>query len=192
VTKGVPPRRPKPKRPAKIPRVSMPPGQTVIPEIDAVQEALIGRAVVEWSRLEASLDDLIWTLTGLSFEDGRVLTSRADAKTKISMLHVFAPRYLDDPALTAIEEALVLANSLRDDRNFIMHGSWGTIMPMNEPTALSLRAVSDPGEVTSESFSRDRMVGIIKDMMKARQVFVDTMNAHPTSPYKSDSLDSRD
>lgn len=186
MAKGAPPKRQKPKPPAKLPRVSMPPGQTPIPDIDGVQEALIGRAVTEWSRLEASLDDLIWTLTGLSFEDGRVLTGRTDAKSKISMLHVLAPRYLKAPGLAGVEQALVLANSLRDDRNFIMHGSWGTLMPLSVPIVLSLRLASAPGEVTSETFSRERMIGIINDMQKARRALVDTMNAHPTSPYKSE------
>ena len=145
-------KRPKPARPPKLEKRPMPEGQSVVPEIDAVQETLIGKVVVEWSRLEGALDDLIWTLTGLTFEDGRVLTSRTDAKTKISMLQALAPRHLRDPLLREVEEALVLADTRRDDRNFIMHGSWGTITPMNEATALSLRAASEPGEVTSEFF----------------------------------------
>jgi hypothetical protein len=178
-------KRPKPKRPEKLLREPMPDGQTVTPGIDSVQEGLIGRAIVEWSRLENTLDDLIWTLAGLTFEDGRVLTARTDAKTKIGMLQVLAPRYLTDPSLAKVEEALVLADSLRDDRNFIMHGSWGTIVPMNEATALSLRASSLPGEITSESVSRTRMIGIIQDIGRAKQILLDVLNAHPTSPYKS-------
>jgi hypothetical protein len=173
-------------------KVPMPDGQTVIPGIDAIQEGLIGRVIVEWSRMENTLDDLIWTLAGLTFEDGRVLTSRTDAKTKIAMLMVLAPRHLTDPTLAKVEEALVLADSLRDDRNFIMHGSWGTIQPLNEATALSLRAASLPGEVTSESFTRYRMLEILSRINEAKQTFLNVLNTHPTSPYKSGPLDSRD
>ena len=180
------PKRPKPKRPVKPPTKPIPDGQTLVPGIDALQERLIGCVVTEWSRLEGALEDMIWTLTGLSFEDGRVLTSRTDAKTKIAMLQVLAPRYLADPTLRKVEEALVLADSLRDDRNFIMHGSWGTMVPINESTALSLRAASLPGMVTSESFSRARMVGILRGITEAKQALLDVLNAHPTSPYISE------
>ncbi|QWG21147.1 hypothetical protein KMZ93_13895 [Bradyrhizobium sediminis] len=182
----VPPKRPKPKRPEKMQKVPLPDGQTVVPGIDAIQEGLIGRVVVEWSRLEGMLDDMIWTLTGLSFEDGRVLTARTDAKSKIAMLQVLAPRYLTDPILAKVEEALVLTDSLRDDRNFIMHGSWGTIVPMNEATAVSLRAASAPGEITSESFSKGRMLEIIDRINQAKMTLLEALNAHPTSPYISE------
>jgi hypothetical protein len=192
VANDAPPKRPKPKRPEKMPKLPMPDGQTVVPGIDEVQEKLVGRLIVEWSRLEGMLDDMIWTLTGLSFEDGRVLTGRMDAKTKIAILQVIAPRYLTDPTLTKVEEALVLADSLRDDRNFIMHGSWGTIMPLNHATALSLRAASAPGEVTSESFSRHRMLEIISRIHQAKQTLLNVLNTHPTSPYVSDSQESQD
>src|ERR1017187_6801812 len=56
-------------RPEEIQKVPLPDGQTVVPGIDAIQEGLIGRVVVEWSRLEGMLDDMIWALTGVSFED---------------------------------------------------------------------------------------------------------------------------
>jgi hypothetical protein len=57
-------------------------------------ERLVGRAVIEWSRLEAVLNDLIWCFLNLSFEDGRALTGRADAGTKIALLRLIAPRHL--------------------------------------------------------------------------------------------------
>lgn len=182
----VPPKRPKPKPPEKMQKVPLPDGQTVVPGIDSVQEGLIGRVVVEWSRLEGALDDMIWTLTGLCFEDGRVLTKLTDAKTKIAMLQALAPRYLIDPALAKIEEALILADAVRLDRNFIVHGSWGTIAPMNEATAVSLRAKSAPDEITSESFSRGRMLEILDRIHQVKIAVYDVINTHPTSPYISD------
>lgn len=147
---------------------------------------LIGTVVIEWSKLESALDDLIWTLTGLSFEDGRVLTGRTDTKTKISMLQVLAPRYLDGTELQKVEEALVMADFLRDDRNFIMHGSWGSLQPIDEPIALSLRAKSSPGEITGETFPHSRMIAIIDRIQQTKKTLFDVVNSLGASPYKSD------
>jgi hypothetical protein len=84
-----------------------------------------------------------------------------------------APRYLDDPHLKVAEEALVLSDFLRDDRNFIIHGSWGTMHPLNVAVALSLRAKSDASEVTMESFSYERMQEIIIRIKAAKQSILD-------------------
>jgi hypothetical protein len=181
VADGEPPKRLKPKRPAKVPVVPMPPGCEPKPEITSFHASLIGRVVSEWSKLEHSLDDLIWTLTGLSFEDGRVLTSRNDAKSKISILQVLAPRYLDGADLQKIDEALVMADFLRDDRNFIMHGSWGTIQPIDEPIALSLRAKSLPGEVTGETFPQARMVEIIDRIIQTKETIFSVVRSLESS-----------
>jgi hypothetical protein len=58
-------------------------------------ERLIGRIVVAWSKLEGAMEDLIWQLLGIGIEQGRVITSRLDAVTKIRMI-----RALAEPALT--------------------------------------------------------------------------------------------
>jgi hypothetical protein len=57
-------------------------------------ERLVGRVVIEWSRLESILNDLIWCFLNVSFEDGRALTGRADAGTKIALLRQIAPKHM--------------------------------------------------------------------------------------------------
>ncbi len=52
------------------------------------QERLIGRFVVEWSKLEGALEDLIWHLLKLDMEIGRHITVRMDAISKIKMARV--------------------------------------------------------------------------------------------------------
>ena len=49
-------------------------------------ERFVGRVVTEWAKLEALLNDLIWTMTGLKIEDGRLLTERQDASRLIAMI----------------------------------------------------------------------------------------------------------
>jgi hypothetical protein len=56
------------------------------PEIPAELEAVIGRCIIQWSRTEQSIEELIWHFLGLPIAEGRVITAPLDAKYKISML----------------------------------------------------------------------------------------------------------
>jgi hypothetical protein len=156
--------------------------QTALPSVGLTQEKLIGRLVVEWSRVEGCLHDIIWRLTGLTFEDGRLLTERSDPTRLIAILNVLGPRYLDEPLLHEFMDALKTANELRDDRNFVAHGSWATILPEAMPAAASLRAKSKPGEVVSEDFPHSRMMAIISEMQQVRIVFIRVLGTLP-APY---------
>ena len=53
------------------------------------------------------------------------------------------------------------------------HGVWGTLMPDNIPVALSLKPKSEIGEVMSETFSPERMEGIIGGIRLMLQRLVD-------------------
>ena len=50
--------------------------QVPTPRVGIGQERLIGRAVVTWARLEASLHDLIWTIQGKGLAEGREETEK--------------------------------------------------------------------------------------------------------------------
>jgi hypothetical protein len=47
------------------------PEQLPTPHVGIGQERRIGRAVVIWARLEATLNDLIWTIQGKGLAEGR-------------------------------------------------------------------------------------------------------------------------
>src|SRR5690348_17894668 len=48
--------------------------------------------------------------------------------------------------------------NLQEDRNFIIHGTWGLLMPGAVPVAMSVRVKSPmPDEIVSETFSYERM-----------------------------------
>jgi hypothetical protein len=94
----------KPKRkhippPEKPPTKPFDPSQQVWPEIEPSTECLIGKISVAWAKLEASLHDLIWELTGLSLEDGRAITGKQDAVHLIAMLNVLENRHIPDNLL---------------------------------------------------------------------------------------------
>jgi hypothetical protein len=143
--------------------------QTTRPEVGPVQQKLIGRVIIEWSKLEAVLMDVLWQLTGLTFEDGRLLTERMDPARLIILLRTLASRKMKEPLLQEFINALATADELRDDRNFIVHGSWGTLDPEGVPVALSLRAKSEPGEIVSEGFPHSRMRAIINAIARTKR-----------------------
>jgi hypothetical protein len=137
--------------------------------IGHMEEVLIGRSVWEWTRLENCMLELLWRLTGLSLEDGRLLTERMDPSRTIVLLRSLGPRKLKDDLLQTIIDLLATAEQLRDDRNFIVHGTWHIIDPEGVPVAASLRVKSEPGQVVSESFPRSRMLAIIREIQKTRE-----------------------
>jgi hypothetical protein len=56
----------------------------------------------------------------------------------------------------------------QEDRNFIVHGSWGTLAPDNVPICTSLRPKSPtPGEVIAETFTEERMLNLINGINEA-------------------------
>jgi len=57
----------------------------------------------------------------------------------------------------------------KEDRNFAVHGSWGTLMPENVPVCASIRPKAPPGEVISETFPKERMLAIINGILEAKQ-----------------------
>ena len=186
----MPPDKPKRKKfiPPKPPFVSMRAGQEAVFGVSMAHERLVGRVVVEWSRLENILNDVLWSLLGLNFEDGRALTGRADASTKIALLRLIAPRHLaSEDKLEALLLALDTIDACRDDRNFIVHGSWGKIEPEGIPVAASLRAKSKPDEITGESFTAQRMrhiIGVIVAMRKVLVLLLQEIEASPDTLLK--------
>ena len=150
------------------------------------EEWLIGRATSEWNKLENCLNELIWRFTGLSFEDGRLFTERMDPSRSIALLRVLGPRNLDGNQLQALVDLLAIADQLRDDRNFIVHGTWAIIEPEGQPTASSIRTKSEPGHVVAEHFPHARMQAIISEIIKTRVAIVAIMKAVPW-PYEDNS-----
>jgi hypothetical protein len=154
--------------------------------IGPTEEMYIGKAIAAWNMLENCLKELIWRFTGLSFEDGRLFTERMDPAQAITLLRTLAPRKLDGEQLQKLIDMLAAADQLRDDRNFIAHGTWAILQPEGQPTASSIRAKSDPGQVIAEHFPHVRMRGIITAIDDTRIELVKILRAVPW-PYDDKS-----
>jgi hypothetical protein len=171
------------RRPPKPPVQPLRPGQSGKVGIGLLQEKLIGRVVVERSKLESSLHDLIWRMLGIEIDDGRILTARMDAVRLIGIIRALAPRKLKEPQLQTLLDVLITIDELRDDRNFIAHGTWGALLPENIPVSLSLRAKANPREVTAEDFPHERMHAIAKEIIRTKWVVVGIFNSLPQPSY---------
>jgi hypothetical protein len=143
-----------------------------ISHVGLVTQKLVGEVIIEWSHVDAGLNQVICQVLKLHLEDGRIILSRLDSQTKIAMLRKLALRHLHGAALTDLLKALKLADEVRDDRNFIAHGNWGTLMPEGVGIALSLRGKADPGEVKGETFPHNRLRTILRDILLVRAALV--------------------
>jgi hypothetical protein len=150
-----------------------------IPQVSLIQEKLIGRVVVQWSKIEAGLNELIWRFLRISIEEGRVLTGRMDAQTKIPMVRKLAPNYIDGKLLEDLIKALELAESIRDDRNFIVHGTWCTLTADGVALSVSLRGKAAPGEMKAERFPHERMRTIVRDIFLVKDALIKVTETLP-------------
>lgn len=161
-------------KPPKTPRPQRPPIQPpnpldqAEPTIGLIQEKLIGRAVVEWAKLEACMGGAIHSLLGIEFMYGRIVTSRLDATNLIKMLREVGALKLEESDFHKLGVLCDKIDIRREDRNLIVHGSWGRNKGSNIPMALSLRIKGGPNEVVSETFPDTRMKEIIADIQSLK------------------------
>jgi hypothetical protein len=144
------------------------PEQIPTPRVGIGQERLIGRAVVIWARLEASLHDLIWTIQGKGLAEGREETEKHLVGRLLKEL-----RKIGSGSSTSTEIRLaVLAvaagvKTLSEDRNLIVHGTWGELDGVPTVGSLQLEVI-DRDHVTFESFPPDRLRDFIRDVTSCR------------------------
>jgi hypothetical protein len=162
-------------KPPKIPRPQKPPvrdprpDQVLNPQISITQEKLIGRVVASWSAVEAAMEDFIWFLLKVELPKGRIITTRLDALARINMLRSLGELELSEPTFHRLSQMLDRLDIVREERNFIVHGLWGTSLPENVPIALSLRPKWKSDQVVSETFPRERMQAIHSEIENGRK-----------------------
>ena len=113
----------------------------------------IGEVVIQWARLEFTVEYLIWRVLRLDEEDGRAITSRLDMKPKTEMLVNLAERYFSPKEATAkLKDYVSHIAHLHKLRNRIIHGFWAIV---DEETAIatSPRLKAPSGYVTAQQYS---------------------------------------
>jgi hypothetical protein len=153
-------------KPQKPPITPLTQGQHTIPVVSNDHQLLVGRVVVLWSKLEGAMQDTTWSFLRIGISDGRILTGGMQAESLLRILRALGNRHLKEPILGEFLSMMDLIQDRQEDRNFIVHGTWGTLMPNNVPIGLSLRPKSTPGQVIGETFSRERMSSIAQDLLR--------------------------
>lgn len=141
------------------------------PTIPISQEKWIRRITVEWSKLEAILDELIWCFLDLPMEFGRSITTTMSASAKIAILRNLSSLAYDPLLQDYLKEHLDIIDILKDDRNFIVHGTWG-LRNDGTPFASSLRLKHSPSLVVAELFSQERMKSIWRRIIRVKEKLI--------------------
>jgi hypothetical protein len=177
-----PPKFPRPQKPPVLPpRPDFWPDPTIAMQF----ERFIGRAVVGWSKLEACMEDFIWRLLDVPIEQGRIVTLRTDSVGKIRMLRQLGELILAEAQFHRLSPTLDEIDVLREDRNSIIHGTWGRSGPGGVHICLSLRPKGlAPDQVVAESFPEARIRSIIDATDRTKWVLIDLMNELPASPNR--------
>lgn len=162
------------------------PGQTYRMGVSPAQHLNIGRAIDHWSRIENLMQEVIWALLNVSVEEGRIITSRLDAKFRRMMMLSLAERYMTKGTFKIFKDLVnKKVSTLYDTRNLIAHGNWVTILPDNVPAVLSLREKSGdllPDEVI---FTRIDFAQMQKDANDIFTALLSLCNQLRASHHKS-------
>ena len=165
----------------KAPLPEMAPNQWMALGCSMGHQRRVGRIAVSWSWLEDTIESVIWLLLGVSMDDGRVFTAKADANRKIQWLCALARLKLSDAERDQIDPLLKELNELRVIRNFVVHGSWAILQPDGIHIAMSTWENSPPGVVSSETFPDWRMEEIGRRIELAKIVIMSWEKKHAAS-----------
>jgi hypothetical protein len=155
----------------KPPIQKIAPEQIPTPRVGIGQQRLIGRAVVTWARLEASLHNLIWTIQGKGLAEGREETEKHLVGRLLKELRKIGSGSSTETVSTEVRMAVLAVaggvKTLSEDRNLIVHGTWGELDGVPTVRALQLETI-DRNEITFESFPSDRLRDFIRDVTACR------------------------
>ena len=117
----------------------------------------------------SGLHDLIWTIEGKGLAEGRAETEKHMVGRLLKELRKIGSGSTE----TALEVRMaVLAvagavKTLSEDRNLIVHGTWGELDGVPTVGSLQLETI-DRNDVTFESFPPDRLRDFIRDVTACR------------------------
>jgi hypothetical protein len=111
---------------------------------------LIADAVLDFAAMEAAVEVFIWEMTGLSFDDGRMLV-RSDAKAKFELAKRLSEKYgvlapVVNRGETTMRRAMV---DLAEPRNKIVHSVW-VMVDLKTPAAVSYKIPSEPDQIAAD------------------------------------------
>jgi hypothetical protein len=113
------------------------------------------------------LHDLIWTIQGKGLAEGREETEKHLIGRLLKELRKIGSGSSTETVSTEIRLAVLtvagIIKALSEDRNLIVHGTWGELDGVPTVGSLQLETV-DRNEVTFESFPPNRLHDFIRDV----------------------------
>lgn len=137
---------------------------------DDVKIAL-AEAIMAYAAMEGAAERLIWDITGLSYDDGRLLTS-VDASNKFETLKKFIENYglVIHYNQKTTQEMWTAIRQLMPIRNLLVHGIWA-MLDGKIPITVSPRLKTTIGNVVGESFPLERLHAVARQSYKVKKAF---------------------
>lgn len=131
----------------------------------------VANALIAYSAMEHVAERLIWEISGLSFDDGRLLT-QYDSSKRFQILRELLERYgiIVLPNRRTTLEMWAAIKILIPVRNLLIHGVWA-MLDKTIPLAISARLSSDIGQVSGEAFRLERLQAMERQCYKIKKVF---------------------
>jgi len=120
--------------------------------------------------MDASLEAFIWDMSGLSYDDGKLLT-KVETSEKIVIAKALAERYgVPVPKVPANTPSMWrILQDLGELRNRIAHSVWG-MHRLQTPLVSSFRMKGDPDRMISESFPIVRLEAMSRQCERLKGV----------------------
>jgi hypothetical protein len=120
----------------------------------------IGAVAIAWAKLENSLNDLIWTIQEKDLQTGRIETQELQITKLLSTLQNTAKSHLIGDKFSnerrALDNIIKFVHATKQERNNVIHGSWGTLG--NNPILGTLKADTPSlAFVTYEHYPEERL-----------------------------------
>lgn len=160
------------------------PNESLVEGIPQSHYELIGGIIVQFSKLEGVIQEVIWHFLDLSIEEGRIITCLNDVSGNTAILRALCRKKIKSkPILEKFNIRLNRLQELAEARNKIAHGIWCTQMPDGLPGVLSLRKkVPDLGLIFWEGISEAYLRVLIKRIDDEKEVWKGLSPEPPTLP----------
>jgi hypothetical protein len=136
---------------------------------DDIKAAIAG-AIMAYSAMEAVLERFIWDVTGLHYEDGRLLM-RVDTSEKVSIAKALAARYRIETPVFGKRSLWRVMSELAEVRNRIAHGVWGMHEhALPDVSSFRLHEKGRDGRVVSEDFDQRRLAAITSQCEQVKDI----------------------
>ncbi len=165
----------------EIPTIDIVSGRLSDDMPDSIKIA-IADAVMAYAIMEGTAERLIWDITGLSYDDGRLLT-RTDSSEKFEVLKTLTENYglIIHYNRKTTQDMWTAIRQLMPVRNLIVHGIWA-MLDHQIPVTISPRLSTTTGNVVGEAFPLERLHAIARQCYRVKKSLDGLSNRVRASP----------